>query len=294
MKKITYTSYILFFVVFNSCQFNQSVNIDLPIDAVSKANGLESDNVVIEINDKTDSRNTFIYGEKINFLFNNVTGFIKKKNKSYPGLSIYITENETDTILSNPDLLSDLNQGTDLNPLLLKANLTAALPHRNNENYKAHINIWDKNGDGTYTFEMPFKIQQSDLLNISKSGFNYSSIYLWNETLKEPVLSKTINLEHSILLIFEGLEGLEQKNENVFPIFSIDLEDDKGRKILTNPNLFSDFTSEGVSAKDVKEQIFAQITFTKGRVSNPCKLRVSLKDMYSDQEINIVTELVLD
>lgn len=293
MKKNTYLFCILLLISLSSCQFNQPINVDLPIDAISQANGLESDDAIIEINNKIDSRNTFIYGENVNFLFNNVTGFIKKKDKSFPGMSIYITENETDTILSNPDLLSDINQGTDLNPLLLKANFTAALPHRNNENYKVHINIWDKNGDGIYTFEMPFIIKQSDLLNISESDFNYSSIYLWNETLETPVLNKNVNLEHSILLIIEGLEGFELKNENVFPVFSVDLEDNKGRKILSNPNLLSDFTSEGVSAKEVKEQIYAQLTFTKGFVSNPCTLRVSVKDIYSEKEINVTTELVL-
>jgi hypothetical protein len=281
-------------ITFNSCQFNQSVNTDLTTGAYSRGDGIGIDDINIEIDGKIENRNEYVFGEKINLIFNNINGLTKKENKTFPGLSMYIVKNEKDTVLSNPNLLKSLDNGTDLFPLQLQANFTTALPYQNEEKYKVFVNIWDKKGDGKFTYELPFTIRENDLLNIENKGIEYSKIYLWNETRKQPVFDQNVSSEDLLILILDDISGLELSNEKVFPIFSIELIDNKGNKIISNPNLLSDYENEGVNPEDLKNQLTAKLTFTKGEINNPCKLIVKLKDKNSSKEINIKTELKIN
>ena len=114
---------------------------------------------------------------------------------------------------------------------------------------------------------------------------------MWNETLKQPVFDRNISTEHLLILILNDIEGLELSNDKVFPIFSLDLTDNNGNKIISNPNLLSAYDEEGVNPKDLKSQVTAKLTFTKGQVNNPCKLTAKLKDKNSEKEVKISAEL---
>jgi hypothetical protein len=291
IQKIRTSSLLIFLITFSSCQFNQSVNTDLTTGAYSRGDGIGCDDVVIEINGEAKKRNEFIFGEKVNLIFGNISGLTSLDNKTYPGLSMHIVKNEKDTVLSNPNLLKSLNDGTDLFPLQLQANFTTALPYQNKEKYKVYVDIWDKKGDGKFTYELPFIIKENDLFNIENNGIEYSSIYLWNETLKQPVFENNVSSQHSFILILNDIQGLELTDEKVFPIFSLDLTDNNGNKILSNPNLLSVYEEVGVNPKDLKSQVTAKLTFTKGKMNNPCRLNAKLKDKNSSKEINISTEL---
>lgn len=285
---------IIGFFIINSCQFNQSVNTDLITGAYSRGDGIGTDDINIEINGKIEKRNKYIYGEKVNFIFNNVSGLTSLNNKSYPSLSMHIVKNKKDTILSNSNLLKNLENGTDHSPLQLQANFTAALPFKNNEKYKVFINIWDKKGDGKFTYELPFSIKENNLLNIKNKGIKYSNIYLWNETINQPVFNKNISTDDLLILVFDSIDGLDIINDKVFPIFSIELTDNEGNKIISNPNLLESYIDKGINPEDLKKQLTAKLTFTKGVINNPCKLTVKLKDKNSSKEINIKTELKID
>ena len=94
-------------------------------------------------------------------MFDEVTGFNKKDGKVYPGMSMIIVANEKDTIGNFPDLLADLTNGTDLNPLVLNASFTTAPKYFDTtKKYKLYVKIWDKNGDGTFVYELPFTINK--------------------------------------------------------------------------------------------------------------------------------------
>lgn len=294
MRKTKTFSLLSFILIFSSCQFSQSVNSDVITGAYSRGNGIECDDVVIEINGKVEKRNEFVFGEKINLIFNDINGLTNSENKTYPGLSMFIVKNEKDTILSDPNLLKNLDSGTDLSPLQLQANFVTALPYKNKEKYKVFVNIWDKKGDGKFTYELPFTITENKLLTIKNNGIEYSTIYLWNETLKQPVFDKNVNAKHLFILILEDIKGLKSSNGKVFPIFSIDITDNNGNKILSNSNIFSDFENIGVDPKDLKNQLTAKITFSEGKINNPCRLIAKLKDKNSSKEINITTELNLN
>ena len=291
MQNIKLIILLIIIATFSSCQFNQSVNTDLTTGAYSRGDGIGIDDITIEINGEADNRNEFVFGEKVNLVFNNVSGLTNSDGKTFPELSMHIVKNEKDTVLSNPNLLKSLNNGTDLSPLQLQANFRTTLPNQNNEKYKVFIEITDKKGDGKFNYELPFTIKENDLLDIKSNGIEYSTIYLWNETLKQPVFDNNVSSEHLFILILNDIQGLELTDEKVFPVFSIDLTDNDGNKILSNPNLLSAYEEIGVNPKDLKSQVTAKLTFTEGKINNPCRLNAKLKDKNSSKEINISTEL---
>jgi hypothetical protein len=291
MQKIRTLFLLMVITTFSSCQFNQSVNKDMTTGAYSRGDGIGCDDIAIQINGEIENRNDFVFGEKVNLIFNNVSGLINSNGKTFPKLSMYIVKNEKDTVFSNQNLLKSLNNGTDLSPLQLQANFRTALPNQNNEKYKVFIEITDKKGDGKFNYELPFTVKENDLLDIKSNGIEYSTIYLWNETLKQPVFENNVSPKHLFILILNDIEGLELTNEKVFPIFSLDLIDNNGIKIISNPNLLSAYEEVGVNPKDLKSQVTANLTFTKGEINNPYRLNAKLKDKNSLKEINISTEL---
>ena len=294
MRRIRSFTVLMAIATFSSCQFNQTVNKDLATGAYSRGDGIGVDNIAIEINGETENRNEFVFGENVNLVFNNVSGLTNSNGKTFPALSMYVVKNEKDTLLSNPNLFKSLNEGTDLSPLQLQANFRTFLPNRNNEKYKVLIEITDKKGDGKFNYELPFTIKENNLLDINNNGIEYSTIYLWNETLQQPVFDRNVSTKNLFILKLNGIRGLELTNEKVFPIFSLDLTDNNGNKILSYPNLLSVYEETGVNPKNLKSQVTAKLRFKKGTINNPCKLTAKLKDKNSSKEINISTELNLN
>lgn len=285
---------LLMGLAISSCQLNQSVNNDLTTGEYTRGDGITSDKVVIINSGKSEKKNTFFYGEEVQFLFNNVLGLTEVNNKTYPGLSLHIIKNEKDTVLSQKDLFKDLNEGTDLSPLQLNASFRAALPYKEEESYKLFIEIWDKKGEGKYNYELPFSVVENNLLDIKSKGITYSNIYLWDETTKQPVLEENIASDHLTILILDGVEGFELKNEKIFPVFSLVMTDSKGNKILSSPNLLSEYETEGINPENVKQQLTAQITFTEGVFNNPCSLIATLTDLNSEKKIEMTTTLNIE
>ncbi|WP_209402917.1 hypothetical protein [Pseudozobellia sp. WGM2] len=294
MQKISTLIVLIAIITLSSCRFNQSVKKDLITGAYSRGDGIGVDAITIEINGETDNKNKFVYGQNVSLVFNNVTGLTNSNGKTFPKLLLYVLKNEKDTVLYNPNLLKSLTNGTEASPLRLKANFRTALPHQSNEKYQVFIEITDKKGDGKFNYELPFVVKENDLLDVKSKGIDYSNIYLWNETLKQPVLDSNVSSEHLFILILNDIEGLELVKEKVFPIFSLNLTDNKGKKIISDPNLLSAYDEVGVSPKELKNQVTAKLTFTKGAINNPYKLSAILKDKNSTKEIYISTELYIN
>jgi hypothetical protein len=79
VKRIKLLYLLVLTLAFSACEFHQSVNKDLTTGAYSRGNGIGCDEVKIQVHGKFENRNKFIYGEKVNLFFNNVSGLIKKK-----------------------------------------------------------------------------------------------------------------------------------------------------------------------------------------------------------------------
>lgn len=293
MKQLKVASLLLLTITLFSCQFNQSVNKDLTTGAFSKGDGLSCEDITIKINGKAEKRNTFTYGEKVEFNFENIAGLIEEGGKAFPAMSMVIIKNEKDTAFNAPNLLTDLESGTDLSPLVLKANFISALPFENNEKYKVLIKITDKKSKGTFEYELPFTVQKNNFLKVNSKDITYSNIYLWDETEQYSVVSKEINVEHVYILILEGLNGLEVTDNKVYPVLSTEIVDNKGDTILANPNTLADYKENGVEYEQFKQaQLTVNLTFKPGKVSNPCRLKATLMDQKSNKRLE--TEAIID
>ncbi|SEB36063.1 hypothetical protein SAMN04489761_0118 [Tenacibaculum sp. MAR_2009_124] len=291
--------FIVFMLVvaefFMSCNVNKSEHKDLETGAYSKGNGITCKNVQITTNGKLVKKNQFVYGERVNLVFNDVKGLKKLDSLIYPGLSMHIIKNEKDTLVAKPDLLEKLKNGVKLSPLQLRAAFKAALPYKNKEEYKVLVNIWDNKGEGRFSYQLPFSIEKNKVLNVQSLGINYSKVYLYNETLKQIVTSKEINSNHTFILVVERVDGLIQKDQRVFPVFSIEMGDSKGNKIISNTNVLERYESGGVLADDLKVgRLTAKITFTKGNFNNPYKLRAKFGDRNSSKKIDILGNLIIN
>jgi len=154
------------------------------------------------------------------------------------------------------------------------------------------FSIVDKKGKGTFQYELPFSVKESELLNIAASNLNYTKIYLWDETRKTVVVKKEVSVQSTLILILEGLDGLEVIDGKVFPSFSIDITDNNGNQILSNSNILAQYRETGVDYDTFKNgQLPVTITFSSGQINNPCRLKASLKDLNSERNIVITTEL---
>ncbi len=294
MKRIPFIGLLLIGWIFNSCEFNQSTHKDLTTGAYSKGDGIGCDDIVIQVNGANENRNQFVYGERVNFVFENVTGLKRKNGKVSPGLSLYVLDSKKDTVLSHFDLLADLKKGTDKFPLEINANFIAAFPRQDKENYTVFIKIWDKKGEGTFQYQMPFTVKKNKVLKVTSNAIDYTDIYLWDETKQLVVANKNVSLKSQLILLLEGLDGLEVIEKKVFPAMSIEIVDRNGNPIISNPNLLEEFGDEGVDYDVFKtSQLPITLTFSTSSVNNPCQLKVSFTDLKSDRRIDISGELVI-
>lgn len=295
MKTIIIISTVFLILLLSSCDFRQSINKDLITKSISRGNGLSCENISLEVNGKKIKRNTFIFGEKVVFIFDGIEGFKKINSQKYPAMSMKIIKNKKDTVLYEPNLLKGLTNGTDLNPLQLLATLKATLPYKNQEKYSAHIKIWDTKSEGTFTYEFPFEVQKNPLLTIqASSGVTYSNIYLWNETKKQVVTDKKNNLKDLYIVILDGVSGLNAQNENVFPVFSVKVTDGSDNVVLSNSNVLQAYETKGVNAKTFTDnQITLKINFGKGQINNPFILKATLQDKKTSKQIKINANLEL-
>lgn len=295
MKTIQLLTLLIGTLLINSCEFHKSVNKDLTTGAFSKGDGIGCDEIKIQVNGKNAKSTKFIDGQKINFVFENISGLKKVKGKVFPGLSMIIIKNGRDTVIYEKDLFNDITEGTDLSPLQLQAHFLANFKFETSDKFKLFIKIWDKRDKGTFEYELPFSVQPNKLLRIHTEGINYTNIYLWDETNKQTVAEKEIDFQNTFILILEGLDGLEEVNGRVYPAFSIEIIDNEGNIILSNAAILEQYKKDGVEAKGFDtRQLPVTITFTPGRIANPCTLTASLTDLKSKKRLNITSELKIE
>lgn len=215
------------------------------------------------------------------------------EDTAFPGLSMLILNHEKDTLIFNPNLVGTQTDGMTFNPLQLNAYFTVVLPPLEKEKkYKVQFNIWDKKGEGTFYYELPFTVKENTLLDIVTNNIQYDNIYLWNKTLKQGVFEKTINPTHEYVLLFEGLNGLDVIDGKVYPALSLNLVDGNGNKIISNPNVLATFEKDGIEvAQFIGQQLPINLTFEKGQTFNPLRLSAELKDLKSEKRLVVNTLL---
>ncbi|WP_457618634.1 hypothetical protein [Lutibacter sp.] len=279
---------VLILVTITSCEYHQSTKKDLTTGAVIKENNLKCTRVTIKQNTKIVKTNTFSYNDEIVIIFDEVTGLKKQSNNFvYPAMSMSIIKNDKEVIISEPNLLKDLN-GTDLTPLQLSASFKASFDYETSGAYKIIIKIWDLKGDGTITYEYPFKLKAADdeAFIIQKSeGVIYKNIYLINKS-NNKVVGKVLDVKNTYSLIFEGLKGLNN-TDIVYPDFSAKIVDNNGKLVYNYTHLLKQYETVGVDAKLVEKSLFTNISFQNISIANPYHLTALVKDLKTNNYIQV-------
>jgi hypothetical protein len=282
---------LLTFFALSSCDVRQSVNKDLVTGLTTRGDGLSCDDVYLSIDDEQIVRNSFIYGETFYLNFSNIEGFNKIDDKVFPGMLLYVINESGDTIMQTGDMYADYVDGISLSPLLLKANLTVARPVQSNQEHTLFIKIWDKQGDGTFTAELPFIVMEDERIKVEKNIASCDKIYLFSIDKDQVITEGRVGFNEDIYFIFEGLSGFYEENGKVFAGLKLQVTDNARNIILANDDLLKSYEETGISKDDFNTQIYARIVFKEGEVVNPLLCEVIIFDKKSDASVKATTEL---
>ncbi|MDZ4752806.1 MAG: hypothetical protein SGI87_14410 [Flavobacteriales bacterium] len=282
------------FFFISGCGFSTSESTDLVSGARTVGDGLECNDIVMEINGIPEKRKVFEYGEKLDLIFNDFDGFELKNGKHFPILSALILRDGKDTALFSENLLDNYQEGTDLNPLQLNAFFLLSFPYQNGEKYELQIVIKDAIGTGIFRYTQPFTIRRNDLLSVKTEGYSYSNVYLWNMSKETSVFSGVMDMKDQYAIMLEGLRSELRIGETVYPILSVELMDAEGVIVLADNNLLIHYEDSGVLYEDVfLEKLPITLSFNEGEVSNPCSLKLTLYEPGSSRKMEVNGEIVL-
>ncbi len=285
---------LLAFLAIISCDSRQSVKKDLITGLNTRGDGLSCKKVYLSVDDEQISRNTFVYGEHLYLNFDNVEGFNKIDGNVFPGMQLWIINESGDTVMQTGDMYANYADGIDISPLLLKANLPVTRPVHSNKEYTLFIKIWDKEGDGTFTVELPFSVTENEKINIETNNATYDEIYLFSKENNEVIIDGEAGFDETVHIIFEGLSGFYEENGKVFAGLKLLATDSAQNVILSYDDLLESYEETGINTDDFNTRINASITFTEGEVTNPVLCEATIFDKKSDASIKATTELFLE
>jgi len=142
----------------SSCNFAQSVEKDPQSGLITRGDGLSCDDVYLSDGENIIKRNTFIYGETFYVNFDGIEGFVREGESVFPDMQLTIIGEQGDTALHLDDLYAAYEEGIDLSPLQLYAEVTVANPVQSGETYTLYVDIRDKKGEGSYTATLGFTV----------------------------------------------------------------------------------------------------------------------------------------
>lgn len=274
-----------------SCNTNKSAQKDLVSGLLIKGNDLTCDNVYLSVNDQKTSKTTFVYGQKFKMNFDNIQGFKEESGNVFPGMQIFVTGKSGDTLLKSNDLYQMYDNGLNLSPLLLHADLTVATPISSGSDYTMIVKIWDKKGKGTFTGEVDFKVVSNDNLKVDADGVTFDEIYLYTGDRDEVITDNKIKFNENTSVILEGLTGFTAENEMVFPGMSLSARDNDNNAIFEYDDLFVEYSNSGIPILDFLSGISSSFTLNKGEFKTPLHFVVKVWDKKGDAGISIEADL---
>ncbi|HCC70013.1 MAG TPA: hypothetical protein DEQ09_02520 [Bacteroidales bacterium] len=280
----------MIFIALISCDSGKSVSKDLITGLTTHGDGLSCEDVYLSDGEKGINRNTFTYGEIVYINFENIEGFKKNGENVFSGMKLYVLNQSEDTVLIYPNLYAEYQDGINISPLILQANLTFADPIHSDEEYTLHIDIWDKNGDGTFVASMDFDVNHDEQIMIDNENLSYKEVYLFSEGENKVLTQSTANYNENIYLIFEGLEGFVEENGMVFIGLGLKVMDSVGELIINKEDLIGD---SGLESSQVKERLFPSFIISDTIISNPVTYEITIWDKKGENKITASVDLTL-
>ncbi len=275
----------------SSCSFAQTGEKDLQSGLLTRGDGLSCDDVYLSDGEKIIKRNTFIYGETFYVNFDGIAGLERVDGSVFPDMQLAIVSEHGDTALHLDDLYAAYEEGIDLSPLQLHAEVTVANPVHSAETYTLYVDIQDKRGKGSYAATLDFSVVRDDRIQLSGKQLRSREIYLFSQQRGLTITNGRAGFDENIYLLFEGLEGFSVAEGQVQLGLSMLVKDADGNVILDEADLFGD---SPLKYEDVQLQVASNFILTGSLVANPVSLVVRIWDKGSSAWISASTEIVVE
>ncbi|RLD47803.1 MAG: hypothetical protein DRI94_13465 [Bacteroidetes bacterium] len=235
--------------------------------------------VYFTLNDGSTTNNTdFIYGERFQINFDNMSGFNRINGEIYPAMAIFVLNENNDTIFKTDNLYKDSYKTVNVS---LNAYLKCADPMHSNSTYHAFINIWDRKGKGTLVSDFNFTIKPNDKISVKTNNLSYNEIYLKSKDSKEVIIDNNVNLYERVYIVFEGLKGFKVIDSLANMGMNIVVTDINGDTTYYNP----DFFPEPVNAYALYQMSYIKLFFKDKNVKSPLQCKVLIWDKKSDADL---------
>ncbi|RZN84525.1 MAG: hypothetical protein EVB11_00285 [Winogradskyella sp.] len=254
-----------------------------------ESNILTSDGIYFENYLGLVKRNTFNYGEEIDFVYDRIDGFNLDDGLVYPDMDIIVLSKKGDTVFQQKNLFKDITQGYTIEDLNLRGSVTFAEPMFPNSSYKLHVKVSDKLGDGFYNFSMDFEVVENRMLDTKTNGLSYDILYLYSKKRDISLIDNRVSPNEKVYILLEGLSGYKVTNGLADLSVSLFLKDARGRTIKE----MIDMLPEAVDVKSLKDQLYAEILVTEGTISNPVKCSLIIKDRNTGNSFETSFELIV-
>ena len=291
MKNTFYV--ILFSIVIAGCHFSKSVKKDFVSGLTSTGSGLTCEEVYLKVNDERTDRNSFIYGEIVNLVFEDVKGFKQENGKSFPKMQIIVNSLSGDTVFFADNLYSEYTEGMNFSSLQLTGDLTVAAPIKTGGEYLLTVTIKDRKGAGIYLSKLKFSVKGNDKIKIEPLNVSYNEVYLYSQGKNKVINDGMISFDDNIYILAEGLKGFKEENGLVFPGISFRGSDASGKAIFNYEDMFSDYSTTGIAVSDFNTKISAHFKLTGSEFNNPLHAEIIIWDKKSSARLRISTDMTV-
>lgn len=267
-----------------SCNFNKSISLDSTLNLKTQGDGISCEKISLtDGNNQELNSTTFTYGQEINLNFQNISGFVEENNLTYPGMRLMVLSSKKDTALYSEDLYADNENGFDIKPLKLLANMTLATPMHSNEKYTAYILIWDKKGKGTFKVEFSFNIVSNPKITVKTKNVDYDEVYLFDQASMKTITNNVVISEQKVFILFEGIKGFTIENDSIKCGISLKVVDNGGHVLLDEADLIGD---GAYSAEEFENQVSPYFFVTGNAINSPVSCYCLIWDKLSDKSIS--------
>lgn len=291
MKNTFYV--ILFSIVIAGCHFSRSVKKDFVSGLTSTGSGLTCEEVYLKVNDERTDRNSFIYGEVVNLVFEDVKGLKQENGKSFPKMQIIVNSLSGDTVFFADNLYSEYTEGMNFSSLQLTGDLTVAAPIKTGGEYLLTVTIKDRKGAGIYLSKLKFSVKGNDKIKIEPLNVSYNEVYLYSQGKDKVINDGVISFDDNIYILAEGLKGFKEENGLVFPGISFRGTDASGKAIFNYEDMFSDYSTTGIAVSDFNTKISAHFKLTGSEFNNPLHAVIIIWDKKSSARMKISTDMTV-
>lgn len=270
--------------IFFSCNFSKSTSLNSTLNLKTQGDGISCEKISLtDGNGYELNSTTFTYGQEINLNFENINGFIEDNNLTYPGMRLMVLSSKKDTVLYSEDLYTDNENGFDMKPLVLVANMTLAAPMHSDEKYTAYILIWDKKGKGTFKVEFNFKIVANPKILVKTKDVDYDEVYLFDQASMKTITNNVVSSEQKVFILFEGIKGFTNKNDSIQCGISLKVVDNGGHVLLDKADLIGD---EAYSVEEFEKQVSPYFIVTGSSINSPVSCYCLIWDKLSQKSIS--------